>query len=86
MDRRTRRGVVTVIDRVATDPDGGKALVGDLVGYWTVRALRGNYRVVYRIEGDVVVVIAVGRRLPGDDKDVYVELARLLAGHGERGT
>jgi mRNA-degrading endonuclease RelE of RelBE toxin-antitoxin system len=75
--------VVTVIDRIATDPEGGKALVGDLVGYWTVRALRGRYRVVYRIEQDVVVVVGVGPRLPGDDKDVYVELARLLADQRE---
>lgn len=79
-DRRVREKLVTVIDRLAEDPEKqGKALVGDLAGYRSVRAAGQRYRVIYRLfdERVVVCVVAVGIRREGSRDDVYA-LARKL--------
>lgn len=79
-DRRVREKIVAVIDRLAEEPEKqGKALVGELAGYRSVRAVGQRYRIIYRLIDDriVVCVVAVGIRRDGSRKDVYA-LARKL--------
>jgi len=44
--------------RVATDPYSGKALVGDLKGYYSVR-LSHKDRIVYSIHADELLVLVI---------------------------
>ena len=55
-----------VLDRLARWPDvsGAKPLRGDLTGHHRIRT--GDYRVLFRVEGDRVLVERVRHR-----KDVY---------------
>ncbi len=63
LDRAAQRRVQAAIELLATEPrpTGAKKLVGG-TGEWRVRT--GDYRVVYQIDDDVllVLVIAVGHR------------------------
>jgi mRNA interferase RelE/StbE len=80
-DRRIRDQIVKRINRLDHDPEKqGKLLSEDLAGYRSVRAVGERYRIIYRVEEEiiVVVVVAVGIRKAGDKKDVY-ELAKRLA-------
>ena len=64
-DRRVRSLVAKRIDRLAEDPDKqGKALVGELMGYRSLRAVGQQFRILYRVQKQevVVVVVALGRR------------------------
>lgn len=45
-----------------------------LTGYPYRRADVGEYRVVYRVEGDLVLVVLAGKR---NDSEVYKQLRRL---------
>ena len=72
------------VDQLATSPEQqGKALLGELAGFRSVRAVGHRYRIVYRVERReiVVVIVAVGRRKSGDTTDIY-ELARKLLRQG----
>lgn len=46
----------------------GKPLLRELAGYWSAR--RGQYRVIYRIDDDEIVVIVVAVAV-GHRRDVY---------------
>lgn len=79
-DRRIRAQIVARVEELTTDPElAGKALVGELAGYRTIRAAGQRYRIIYRVERRLVtiLIVAVGRRKEGDRKDIY-ELARRL--------
>ena len=79
-DQRIRRLISQRADQLGTSPEEqGKALVGELAGFRSVRAVGQRCRIVYRVERRVVTVliVAVGRRRSGDRSDVY-ELARKL--------
>jgi mRNA interferase RelE/StbE len=79
-DRRIRQKITERINGLATDPEKqGKELVAELDGYRSLRAVGQSYRIIYRVEGDkvIVVVVAVGIRKEGDKKDIYA-LARKL--------
>ena len=45
----------------------------DLIGYLFRRADVGEYRIVYRVEGDILKVALIGKR---NDDDVYRQLKR----------
>lgn len=76
-DRRIRRTIVRRIEGLAQDPEKqGKALVGELVGLRSLRVVR--HRVIYKVEGERVILIAVGLRKQGDLKDVYSRVKKLL--------
>lgn len=71
---------MAVIDRLAEDPvEQGKALIGELAGCRSVRAVGQRCRVIYRLPDErvVVCVVAVGIRREGSRDDVYA-LARKL--------
>lgn len=85
-DRRERDLLLERIEALAHDPElQGKALLGELRGHRSVRAVGQRYRIVYRVfrEEIVVLVIGVGRRQAGNKRDIYEQLERLDA--DERG-
>jgi mRNA interferase RelE/StbE len=47
-------------------------LVGELVGFRSVRAVGQRYRIIYRVARRevVVIIVAVGRRKHGDTRDI----------------
>lgn len=79
-DRRERELLLERVEALATDPElQGKALLGELRGHRSVRAVGQRYRIVYRVvRGEVLVlVIGVGRRQGGNKRDVYEQLGRM---------
>ena len=73
-DRRAREKIGATIDRLIEDPEKqGKALGGELAGFRSIRAMSQRYRIIYRVQGDeiVVVVVAVGLRRAGARDDIY---------------
>jgi mRNA interferase RelE/StbE len=80
-DTRIRENIVKRIDRLQDEPEKqGKLLKDDLAGYRSVRAVGQRYRIIFRIENELilVVVVAIGIRKEGDKKDAYA-LAKKLA-------
>lgn len=79
-DRRIREKISAIINRLAEDPEKqGKALLGELTGLRSLRAVGQRYRILYKINGleIVVLVIAVGIRREGAKDDIY-NLAKKL--------
>ena len=79
-DRRVREKLAGVIDRLAEEPEKqGRALLGELAGYRSIRAVGQRYRIIYRVEKDrvIVVIMAIGLSKEGDRGDIYA-LARKL--------
>jgi mRNA interferase RelE/StbE len=79
-DRRIREKIVTVIDRLTEEPGKqGKAMIGELAGFHSVRAAGQRYRVIYGIKEQeiIVIVVSVGIRRDGARDDVY-NLAKKL--------
>lgn len=65
LDRQTSRRIAAYMDQVgglANPRNRGKALKGALAGHWRYRI--GDYRVICRIQDDVLRILAVwvGRR------------------------
>jgi mRNA interferase RelE/StbE len=80
-DKRIQQGILTRIAKLKDEPEKqGKALIGSLDGYRSVRAVAQRYRIIYRIEADdiLVIVIMLGLRKEGDKKDVYNLAKKLL--------
>jgi len=80
-DRRIREKIVTVIDRLAEEPEKqGKAMMGELAGFRSIRAVGQRYRIIYTVKGKeiVVVVVAVGIRRDGARDDIYNLTKKLL--------
>lgn len=80
-DRRVREKLVSVIDRLAEEPEKqGKPLFGELSGFRSTRAVGQRYRVIYTIKGDevVVLVVAVGIRREGAKDDIYTLAKKLF--------
>jgi mRNA interferase RelE/StbE len=79
-DRRIREKIGAVIDRLTEDPEKqGKALLGELAGFRSIRAVGQRYRIMYQIRGNdiVVVIVAVGIRRDVAKDDIY-NLAKKL--------
>jgi mRNA interferase RelE/StbE len=79
-DNRTKRIIRDRITESVDEPaKRGKWLTGPLQGYRSLR-VAGWYRVIYRVEEQVVtvVIVAVGVRKGGDRKDIYAWAQRLL--------
>ncbi len=80
-DRRIREKIVSVIDRLAEEPEKqGKLMVGELAGFRSIRAVGQRYRIVYAVKGTeiVVIVVAVGIRRDGARDDIYNLAKKLL--------
>ena len=62
VNRNLQRRIVRAIEqRLATEPTYyGEPLRHELKGYWKLRV--GDYRVIYRLVGDKVLIVAIGHR------------------------
>jgi len=62
LPKRVQRAVVAALTALEDDPRGGKPLIGEFAGIWSLR--RGDYRVLYRIDDRErrVEVARVGHR------------------------
>jgi mRNA interferase RelE/StbE len=83
-DRRIQSKILERIEQLATDPEKrGKPLTEELKGYWSLRAVGQRYRIIYRIERHriEVIVIAIGLRKEGDNKDAYEIALKLVRAH-----
>jgi mRNA interferase RelE/StbE len=80
-DRRIRQKISDRIDKLKESPEmQGKPLLGELDGYYSVRAVGQRYRIIYTIEKTqvIVMVVALGIRKDGSKQDVYVLAQKLL--------
>ena len=80
-DRRIRQKISARIDKLAESPEiQGKPLLGELDGYYSVRAVGQRYRIIYTIEQTqiTVVVVALGIRKDGGKQDAYNLAKKLL--------
>ena len=69
------------IDNLMQSPEmQGKPLLGELDGYYNVRAVGQRYRILYTIQQSEVTVIVVGLgiRKDGTKQDVYALAKKLL--------
>lgn len=79
-DRRVREKIGAVIGRLAEEPEKqGKALLGELSGFRSIRAVGQRYRIIYQVRGEeiIVMIVAVGIRKDGAKDDIY-NLAKKL--------
>jgi len=70
-DRRIRQKITDRIEKLKESPEmQGKPLLGELEGYYSVRAVGQRYRIIYKIEQEKVIVIifALGIREDGGKK------------------
>ena len=80
-DRREQQLLLAKLEKLKYNPNlQGKALVKELSNYRCVRAVGQRYRIVYQVQEEkvLVVVIAIGRRIEGDKKDVYSMTKKIL--------
>jgi len=80
-DRRIRQKICDRIDKLRESPEiQGKPLLGELDGYYSVRAVGQRYRIVYVIEQAqvTVMIVALGIRKDGSKQDVYALAKKLL--------
>jgi mRNA interferase RelE/StbE len=80
-DERVRGKIGGVIDRLRQEPEKqGKALLGELAGYRSVRAVGLRYRILHKVEKArvIVIVVAVGLRKEGAKQDIYALARKLL--------
>jgi len=80
-DRRIRQKICDRIDKLRESPEiQGKPLLGELDGYYSVRAVGQRYRIVYAIEQAqvTVMIVALGIRKDGSKQDVYALAKKLL--------
>lgn len=80
-DRRVQKSIRDRIDDLETDPEKqGKAMVGELAGFRSLRAVGQRYRIIYRVEKAriVVLVVAAGLRKDGDRGDIYALAQKLV--------
>ena len=80
-DKRLREKLFQRIEQLENDPESqGKPLRNALSGLLSVRAIAQRYRIIYKAENElvIVIVVAVGIRREGDRSDIYRIAARLM--------
>ena len=80
-DKREQEKLRDRIDQLKADPEKqGKALVDNLSGLRSIRAVGQRYRIVYQVQVSAIVVLVVGMgmRKEGDKKDIYRILGKLF--------
>lgn len=79
MEKVDRTAILKGVKRLEQEPEKrGKPLRGLLAGYRSLRVSR--YRIVYQIvdESTIVIILAVGIRREGDQKDIYSIVKNLI--------
>ncbi len=80
-DRRIGQKISDRIDKLKESPEvQGKPLLGELDGFYSVRAVAQRYRIIYAIEQAqvTVMIVALGIRKDGSKQDVYALAKKLL--------
>ncbi len=80
-DHRIQLKIKENIDGLAEEPEKkGKPLWDDLSGFRSLRTIGQRYRVIYKVERNIitVAVIAIGIRKDGDRKDIYALAKKLV--------
>jgi mRNA interferase RelE/StbE len=80
-DRRVQEKLKGSLKRLEYEPDKqGKLLADELAGYRSIRAVGQRYRIIYKVQENIVTVhvATFGMRKEGDKKDVYA-LAKKMA-------
>ena len=80
-DRRIRQKIIETIDKLSEEPEKqGKPLGAELADYRSLRAVGQRFRIIYRVDGEqvIVYVVAVGIRKEGDKADVYTLAKKLI--------
>ena len=80
-DRRIRQKISDRIDKLKESPElQGKPLLGELDGFYSVRAVGQRYRIIYTIEQSqvIVTIVALGIRKDGSKQDIYALAKKLL--------
>lgn len=80
-DQRHRQGLTNRIEKLKSEPEKqGKPLGDILKGYRSVRAVGQRYRIIYKVDRNLVVVlvVGVGLRRQGNRSDIYATIERLL--------
>lgn len=80
-DRRIRQKISDRIDKLKESPEmQGKPLIGELDGYYSVRAVGQRYRIIYTIEQTqvTVMIVVLGIQKDGSKQDVYALAKKLL--------
>ena len=82
-DRRVREKIRDRMDGLVHEPEKqGKPLVGELVGYRSLRAVGQRYRIIYRVDRHgLVLIVTLGILRAGERADVYALAQRLLRTH-----
>ena len=71
MHPELRRRVRATLDRIRTQPEAGKPLLGDLTGWWSIRV--GRIRIIYRSARVFLEIAAIGPRT-----SIYEDAVRLV--------
>jgi mRNA interferase RelE/StbE len=80
-DRRVQRKLADMVDSLAELPESrGKALLRDLFGFRSIRAIGQRYRIVYMVDTTSlqVTVVGIGIRKDGDRGDIYEKMRRAI--------
>lgn len=80
-DQRHREDLTNRIEKLKSEPEKqGKPLGDILKGYRSVRAVGQRYRIIYKVDHNLVVVlvVGVGLRRQGNRSDIYATIERLL--------
>lgn len=81
-DKRVQAKLVELAVSLSESPEAkGKALLRDLFGFRSVRAVGQRYRIVYSVDATTlqVIVVGLGIRKEGDREDIYAKVRRLGA-------
>ena len=80
-DQRHRQGLTNRVEKLKSEPEKqGKPLGDMLKGYRSVRAVGQRYRIIYKVDRNLVVVlvVGVGLRRQGNRSDIYATIEHLL--------
>ena len=80
-DRRVQEKLKSSLKRLEYEPEQqGKPLADELAGYRSIRAVGQRYRIIYKVNENIVTVhvATLGIRKESDKKDVYA-LAKKMA-------
>ncbi len=67
-----KQKIKAALQMVLASPQAGKVLKDELSGYRSFRV--GNFRIIYRIDKEIIEVVAVGPR-----RTIYEETYRLIS-------
>lgn len=86
-DNSIREKIKETIQDLKENPEEkGKALIGELLGYRSIRSVGQRYRIIYSVDNDkiVVYIVAAGIRKDGDKNNIYNVAIKLKKQYDEQ--